>query len=68
LGVRPDLRLSLKNLGIDKLIGSENIFQETQVLYFSTVPAMQRGYEILGNRRCQNCPKQLPGSDWLYEI
>jgi sulfate permease, SulP family len=67
-GVGPDLRLSLKNLGIDKLIGSENIFQETQELYFSTVQAMQRGYEILGNRRCQNCPKQLPGSDWSYEI
>jgi sulfate permease, SulP family len=67
-GVRPELQRSLGNLGIDKLIGSENIFPETQELYFSTIQAMQRGYDILSNRRCQNCPKQLPGVQWSYEI
>jgi SulP family sulfate permease len=67
-GVRPDLQRALSNLGIDKLIGADNIFAESPELYFSTIQAMQRSYEILGNRRCQNCPMQLPGSQWSYEI
>lgn len=67
-GVRPDLQCSLGNLGIDKLIGLENIFPESQELYWSTIQAMQRGYEILGVRRCPTCPKQVPGSEWSYEI
>lgn len=67
-GVRPDLDRALKNLGIDTLIGEANIFRESQELYFSTMQAMQRGYEILGQRRCQNCPKQVPDNAWSYDI
>lgn len=66
--VRADLERALKNLGMEKLIGEENIFYESQELYYSTVQAMQRGYEILGNQHCQNCPKQLPDSAWSYDI
>ncbi len=67
-GVRPDLDDAMKNVGLDKIIGPEHIFRESQEIYFSTMAALRKAYQILGTSRCANCSNQIAVEEWSYDI
>ena len=71
-GVRENMSRVMSNVGIDTLVGSDNIFREEAEIWASTIDARQRAYALLKNDRCQNCPAQatseMKSSDWSYMV
>ena len=71
-GIRADMATTLVNVGIDQLVGSENIFREESEIWASTFTAMKKAYVLLGNNRCQHCPNRSIAKeergDWSYMI
>lgn len=71
-GVRDDVYTILKNVGIVNDIGEDRIFREVPQLWSSTLKAIQRAYELIGERRCDQCPRQSgpieAADDWSFMI
>lgn len=71
-GVSDTMYKSFENVGIVKLVREELIFREEAILWVSTISAMKRAYEIIGNDRCPHCPNEAFATknhdDWSYMI
>src|SRR5262249_42211615 len=57
-GVRPDFAQALRNVGADKVLPPEDLFLEDAAAVSSTLRAVRRAYEILGDDRCPDCPQR----------
>jgi SulP family sulfate permease len=70
-GVRPDLARALRASGLDALLGPRQIFHEGPVLISSTLEAVRRAYELLGNDLCDICPRRQKAENadpWYFMI
>jgi len=71
-GIRESMAQTLKNVGITRLVGEENVFREESEIWASTVTAMKKGYSLLGNNHCHHCPNRAIAyeqrTDWSYMI
>ena len=71
-GIKESMAQTLKNVGISKLVGEENIFREESEIWASTVTAMKKGYSLLGSNHCSHCPNSAIAreqrTDWSYMI
>ncbi len=71
-GIRESMAQTLKNVGIIRLVGEENVYREESEIWASTVTAMKKGYSLLGNSHCQHCPNRAIAreqrTDWSYMI
>ncbi len=71
-GVKESMAKVLANVGLDKIIGKENIFAEEAQIWSSTIDAMRRAYTLLGQQRCQHCSNRMGSNDnaqdWSYMI
>jgi len=71
-GIRPDLSKILHNVGLDEILGQQNLFCEGAEIWASTLNAMQRAYRLIGEDRCVQCPNRDkmvgPPTDWSYMI
>lgn len=71
-GIRADMAQTFANVGIDRIIGAENVFREESEIWVSTVTALKKAYVLLGNCRCDHCPNQSIAKeergDWSYMI
>jgi SulP family sulfate permease len=56
-GVRTDLAKVLRSSGLQARLGKERIFRE-QIGSSSTLDAVRRAYEILGEDLCATCPRR----------
>jgi hypothetical protein len=54
------------------VLSVENVFHEGAALETSTLRAVRRGYELLGDDLCSTCPRRLQREgekgDWYYMI
>lgn len=71
-GVRDDVYAILKNVGIVDSLGQNRVFREVPEVWSSTLQAIQVAYELIGERRCEKCPR-LSGpiaesDDWSFSI
>jgi SulP family sulfate permease len=55
-GVRPAMLRVIKNVGWEERLGPGRLFPEGLALWSSTLQAVDRAYEILGQDRCATCP------------
>ena len=71
-GIRVDMAQTFANVGIDRIVGPENIFPEESEIWASTVTSMKKAYVLLGRNRCEHCPNQSIAKeergDWSYMI
>jgi sulfate permease, SulP family len=71
-GVRDDLAESLHSLHSHEWLPPECVFREDSSGVASTLQAVRRAYEILGNDLCATCPRrnelQQDRGDWYYVI
>lgn len=71
-GVRDDFAEALHRLDFHRLLPAERLFREEATLESSTLRAVRRAYEILGDDRCPTCPKSSEAKDargdWYYMI
>jgi SulP family sulfate permease len=74
-GVRPDLMKVFETSGLARRLGKDRVFvfEETGKFWSSTLEAIQFAYEILGDDRCESCPRKAEGADdnmkgWTYLI
>lgn len=70
-GVSADVLRVFANVGLLELVGARNIFREESEIWKSTIEALQRAYEILGDQRCSQCQRQFKNDrpeDWSYMI
>jgi SulP family sulfate permease len=71
-GVREDFARALHNVGFQRCLPPECLFLEGATTFSSTLTAVRRAYEILGNDRCPTCPRPLEAAadkgDWYYMI
>ncbi|MEQ1828163.1 MAG: SulP family inorganic anion transporter [Pirellula sp.] len=71
-GIRSDMAKTLSNVGIDQLVGINNVFPEESEIWVSTFTAMKKGYALLGDSRCEHCPNlaiaREQRGDWSYMI
>ena len=71
-GVRPDLARVLANLRSDRWLPRDRVFLEEATVMSSTLRAVRRAYEILGDDLCPTCPRRGEAStdkaDWYYMI
>jgi SulP family sulfate permease len=71
-GVRGEMFKVMRNVGWEKWLGPQRIFPEGPAVWSSTLQAVDRAYEILGNDRCPTCPMQTGDSasarGWNYMI
>jgi SulP family sulfate permease len=68
-GVRPDLARALRASGLTLALGLAQIFHEGPVLISSTLEAVRRAYELLGEDYCAICPRRgQTGEAWHYMI
>jgi SulP family sulfate permease len=71
-GVRSDLARVMSNLGIDKLVGPENLFAGEAQIWAGTIEAMHKAYDRVDKQKCQHCIDQESQgdkvSDWSYII
>lgn len=71
-GVRDDVYTILKNVGVVESLGEDRVFREVPEVWSSTLQAIQAAYEMMGERRCEKCPR-LSGpitasDDWSFSI
>ena len=71
-GIRSGMAKTMSNVGINQVVGPENIFREESEVWASTITALKKAYVLLENNRCQHCPNQSIASeqrgDWSYMI
>ncbi len=71
-GVRPDVARVLRTTGLEARLGPERIFRETADIGSSTLDAVRRAYELLGNDLCAACPQRTGPPEgkepWYYMI
>ncbi len=69
-GIRPDFEQALRNLRFHHWLPRESVFLEDAAAGSSTLRAVRRAYEILGDDRCDTCPrrKEEHKQDWYYMI
>jgi sulfate permease, SulP family len=56
-GVRPELARVMKNMRFAEILPESRVFVEEPVLYSSTLKAVRRGYELLGEQSCEHCAR-----------
>jgi SulP family sulfate permease len=70
-GVREDFAEALHNLGFYRWLPEDCVFQEGVTVESSTLKAVRRAYELLGQELCPTCPRRqdTPGDrEWYYMI
>jgi SulP family sulfate permease len=69
-GVRADFERALHNVRFHHWLPEEHVFLEDVTLGSSTLQAVRRAYELLGEERCSTCPRRQErgGDDWYYMI
>ncbi len=71
-GIKEAMAKILRNVGINQLVGEENVFREESEIWASTQTAMIKGYSLLGGKYCQHCPNRAIAreqrTDWSYMI
>jgi SulP family sulfate permease len=71
-GVREDFAQALSNVRFHRVLPPECLFLEDGAMMSSTLKAVRRAYELLGNDRCPTCPRsrELEGDrgEWYYMI
>jgi hypothetical protein len=71
-GVREDFARALHNLRFHHRTPQEYVFLEDAALGSSTLKAVRRGYELLGDDLCPTCPRRRDAGgareDWYYMI
>jgi SulP family sulfate permease len=71
-GVREDFAEALHNLRFYRWLPQDCVFQEGVTVESSTLKAVRRAYELLGEDLCSTCPRRLEeerGKDpWYYVI
>ncbi|HVS35035.1 MAG TPA: SulP family inorganic anion transporter [Gemmataceae bacterium] len=71
-GVRPDFAQILENLHFHRWLPRDRVFLEEAMVMSSTLQAVRRAYEILGDDVCPTCPRRGEASpdkaDWYYMI
>jgi SulP family sulfate permease len=69
-GIRPDFEQALRNLRFHHWLPSDCIFLEDVTMGSSTLKAVRRAYELLGEDLCDTCPRrgEHDKQDWYYMI
>jgi SulP family sulfate permease len=71
-GVREDFARALDNVLFHRILPAECLFLEDATSGSSTLRAVRRAYELLGNDRCPTCPRprepETDKTDWYYMI
>jgi SulP family sulfate permease len=69
-GVRPDFEKALDNLRFHSWLPREHVFREEATADSSTLRAVRRAYELLGDDLCATCPRrhERPDEGWYYMI
>jgi SulP family sulfate permease len=69
-GIRPDFEQALRNLRFHHWLPSDCIFLEDVTMGSSTLKAVRRAYELLGDDLCETCPQRdrRDKQDWYYMI
>jgi SulP family sulfate permease len=69
-GVREDFAQALRNLRFHHWLPNECVFLEDVSLGSSTLKAVRRAYELLGDDLCSTCPRRHARDDegWYYMI
>ncbi len=71
-GVRPDFAQVLHNLRFDQWMPPDRVFLEEAAVMSSTLQAVRRAYDILGDDLCPTCPRRgettAEKADWYYMI
>lgn len=71
-GVHATMARTMQNIGLDQVVGAENIFREETEVWASTFTAMKKAYATIGLSRCQHCPNREIAkeerNDWSYMI
>ncbi|HEY7326580.1 MAG TPA: SulP family inorganic anion transporter [Gemmataceae bacterium] len=69
-GIRPDFREALYNLRFHHWLPQDCVFLEDVTLGSSTLTAVRRAYELLGNDLCETCPHRdlSDKQEWSYMI
>jgi SulP family sulfate permease len=68
-GVRPDFAQAMKNLRFEEWLPACRVFLEDEAEDSSTLKAVRRAYELLGDGLCPTCPRRRtpePDSKELY--
>jgi SulP family sulfate permease len=69
-GIRPDFEQALHNLRFHHWLPREFVFHEDVTMGSSTLKAVRRAYELLGDDVCATCPRrnEREKQDWYYMI
>jgi SulP family sulfate permease len=69
-GIRPDFEQALRNLRFHHWLPRDYVFLEDATMGSSTLQAVRRAYELLGDDLCATCPRrdQSVKQDWYYMI
>jgi hypothetical protein len=71
-GVREGILKVLRNVRLEERLGPQRVFPEGPAVWSSTLQAVERAYEILGQDRCDTCPlrREEPAAarNWNYTI
>jgi SulP family sulfate permease len=69
-GIRPDFEQALRNLRFHHWLPRDYVFLEDAAMGSSTLKAVRRAYELLGEDLCATCPQRdrRDKQDWYYMI
>jgi SulP family sulfate permease len=69
-GIRPDFEQALRNLRFHHWLPQDSVFLEDVTMGSSTLKAVRRAYELLGNDLCPTCPRRDSNDkqEWYYMI
>lgn len=69
-GIRPDFEQALRNLRFHHWLPQDYVFHENATMGSSTLKAVRRAYELLGDDLCDTCPRrdQADKQEWYYMI
>ncbi len=71
-GVREDFARALERLDFYRWLPRDHVYQEATGSDSSTLDAVRRGYDLLGEDMCGPCPRRQPADpdrgDWYYVI
>lgn len=71
-GVQSNMAEVMRNVGLDLVVGKDNIFREEAEVWASTFNAVKKAYAKIGDKRCEHCPNRgiatEQRSDWSYMI
>jgi SulP family sulfate permease len=69
-GIRADFEQALRNLRFHHWLPRDYLFHEGATMGSSTLQAVRRGYELLGDNLCAKCPRrgEQGSPDWYYMI